>query len=176
MARRMKELIVKHLDRRFSGVADAVIVDISRLDAEANRTIRKELRQSGISVNVVKNSLARRVFSARGIELPDECLSGPTAFLTGGTDAITTSKAIADWRKKNKKEITFKGGLLEGEVLGPSEAERLVTMPSVLEARQMVVSLIAAPLSQLVGVMQSILAGVPGVLQAIADKKKEEGE
>ena len=79
-------------------------------------------------------------------------------------------------RKKTKKKIPIKGGLLEGDVLGPAEAEKLVDMPSVQETQQMLVSVIAAPLSQMVGVTNNILADIPGVLQAIADKKKEEGE
>jgi large subunit ribosomal protein L10 len=172
----MKELIVRHLDQRLGGIEDTVVVDISRLDAESNRAIRRELRKSGISVNVVKNSLAKRVFSARGLDFPAEVLTGPTAFLVGGADAIATSKVVADWRKKNKKEIQFKGGLIEGVILGPAEAERLTKMPGVRETRQMLVSVLAAPLSQFVGVLQSILAGVPGVLQAIAEKQKKEGE
>jgi large subunit ribosomal protein L10 len=176
MARRMKEMVIDHLGRRFGEVDHAVMVDFSKLTGEENRMCRIEMRKAGISVNVVKNSLVRRVFAARGLELPEGTLSGPTAVLVGGTDAITTSKAIAAWRKKNKKEIPLKGGLLDGAVLGPVEAERLTTMPSVRETHQMLVSVVAAPLSQFVGVMQSILAGVPGVLQAIADKKKEEGE
>ncbi len=176
MARRMKELITRDLGRRFGGVGDAVLVDISRLNAEDTHAYRTELRRAGITVSVVKNSLARRVFAAHGVSIPEESLSGPTAVLVGGEHVITTSKLVADWRKKNKKEIKFKGGLLDGEVLGPAEAERLTTMPSVHDIHQMLVSVVAAPLIQLVGVTQSILAGVPGVLQAIADKQKEEGE
>ena len=176
MARRLKLLITKDLDRRLGDVTNAVMCDISRLDAESNRACRDELRKAGISLNVVKNSLARRVLADRGLEFPAESLSGPTAILTSQDDAISTSKVIHDWRKKNKKNITLKGGLLEGEVLGPAEAEKLVDMPSAQETRQMLVSVIAAPLSQLVGVTNNILTGVPMALNAIADKKKEEGE
>lgn len=176
MARRMKEMIIDDLDRRFGGVGHALMVDFSKLDGEDNRMCRRELRKAGISVNVVKNSLAKRVFAARGLRIADQSLSGPTAILIGGEDAIATSKAVADWRKKNKKEIPFKGGLLDGAVIGPADAEKLVNMPSVRETHQMLVSVVAGPLSQFVGVLHSILAGVPGALQAIADKKKEEGE
>ena len=176
MARRLKELITRDLESRLDGVTNALMVDLSRLTAEETRDYRTVLRQAGISVNVVKNSLVRRVLGARGFEFPAAALEGPTAVLVGGEDAITTSKLVAEWRRKNKKEMPIKGGLLEGETLGPAAAEQLVNMPSAQETRAMLVSVIAAPLSQLVGVAQSILAGVPGVLQAIADERKEEGE
>ena len=61
MARRIKELITRDLDRRFAGIEHAVMVDMSRLSGEDNRSYRTVLREAGISVNVVKNSLARRV-------------------------------------------------------------------------------------------------------------------
>jgi large subunit ribosomal protein L10 len=176
MARRLKELITKDLDQRLGDVSNALMCDISRLSAEENRAYRVELRKVGITVNVVKNSLARRVFAGQGLEFPRESFAGPTAILISQDDVIGTSKVVHDWRKKNKKEIPLKGGLLEGEVLGPSEAEQLVNMPSVLDTRQMLVSVIAAPLSQMVGITNNILVGVPAVLNAIVDKKKEEGE
>lgn len=176
MARRMKEMIVTDLERRVGDVEHAVLVDISRLTAEENRNCRAEFRKSGVSVNVVKNSLVRRVFAERGIQFPDEVLAGPTAIITDNKDAIGVSKLVADWRKKNKKEMPLKGGLLEGDALGAAEAEQLVMMPSVQETHQMLVSAIAGPLTQLVGITYNILANIPGVLNAIADKKKEEGE
>ena len=176
MARRLKEMIVRDLERHIGGMKNVVLMDISTLNAEDNLDYRNTLRKEGISVNVIKNSLARRVFAEEGFDFPEESFSGPTAILISEGDSITTSKVVQEWRKKTKKKIPIKGGLLEGDVLGPAEAEKLIDMPSVQETQQMLVSVIAAPLSQMVGVTNNILADIPGVLQAIADKKKEEGE
>jgi len=175
MARRLKEMIVRDLEDFLGGVRNAVMVDISTLNAEDNLDYRNLLRKEGVTVNVVKNSLARRVLAGQGYDFPEESLSGPTAILTSEGDAITTSKLVADWRKSKKMKVPLKGGLLEGEVLGPEDAEKLIDMPSVQETQQMLVSVIAAPLSELVGITNNILSGVPAVVQSIADKKKEEG-
>ena len=176
MARRLKEMIVRDLEGYLAGVKNAVMMDISRLNAEDNLDYRNSLRKEGISVNVVKNSLARRVFSAQGYDFPAESFTGPTAILTSEGDAITTSKLVADWRKSKKKKMPLKGGLLEGDVLGPAEAEKLIDMPSVQQTQQMLVSAIAGPLTAMVGIANNILADVPRALQAVADKNKEEGE
>jgi large subunit ribosomal protein L10 len=178
MARRLKEMIVRDLESYLTGVTNAVMVDISMLNAEDSLDYRNTLRKEGISVNVVKNSLARKVLSAQGYDFPETAFSGPTAILTSTGDAITTTKLVAEWRKKKKRKnsIKIKGGLLEGDILGPEEAEKLIDMPSVQQIHQMLVSAIAGPLTQLVGITDSILANVPRALQAIADKKKEEGE
>ncbi|MFQ5654235.1 MAG: 50S ribosomal protein L10 [Planctomycetota bacterium] len=176
MARRVKELIQHDLTRRFSQVAEAVIIDFGGLSAEDAGEFRNHMRASGASVNVVKNTLFSRVLTERGLELPLKTLQGPTAIVHGADDAISASKLVADWRKKNRKKLPLKGGILGGRPLGPSEAERLTKMPSGLEVRQMVVSAVAGPLSALVGITRNLLGDLPAVVQAIADKKEKEGE
>lgn len=176
MSKRLKQLIVQQLTAELGEVEEAVLLDYGGLTAEESVGFRSTLREAGISVNVVKNTLARRVFLDRGIEVPDSWFEGPTAVASGGENAVVTSKALDDWRKANKKEMKFRGGLLAGEPLDSAAAEKLAKMPSPEELKGMVVSLVASPLIDTVSVVNNILAGMPLVLQAIADKKKEEGE
>ncbi|MGE3163339.1 MAG: 50S ribosomal protein L10 [Planctomycetota bacterium] len=176
MSKKLKGLISRDLSSRFSGLEDAVLFDVGGLNAEDSLAFRRQLRDVGLTVNVVKNTLARRMFVDRGIAVPPEWFSGPTAIAYGGQDAIATSKSLDEWRKKNKKELKFRGGLLAGKPLESAAAEQLIRMPGVAEAKGMVVSLIASPLTGAVTVLNNILATLPNVLQAIADKKKEEGE
>lgn len=176
MARRLKVMMADQLRQRLDNAGDLLLVDFSGLNSDEDFTARKELRTEGLTVGVVKNSILRRVFADRGNEFPEETYAGPLALVLGETDAITASKSIAGWRKKNGKVMALKGGMLEGEALGPAEAEQLVKMPSVQETRTAVVSAIAGPLTSLVAISQNLLTGVPGVLQAIADKQSKEGE
>ena len=81
---------------------------------------------------------------------------------------------MATWRKGKTGHLTLKGGVLEGQVLDAEKAEDLTRMPSVTEIKQMLVSAVAGPLTSTVGVLNSVLADLPNVLQAIADKNKEE--
>ena len=104
MSKAVKAMITNDLQTRFSDVSEAVMIEYAGLDAEEERVFRAELRQQGISVNVVKNTLIRRVFSDRGLDFGD-ALKGPTAVVWGAEDAVTASKAVADWRKKNGKEL-----------------------------------------------------------------------
>ncbi len=176
MARRLKVMIADQLRQRLDDAGDLLLVDFSGLNSDEDYSARNELRSEGLSVGVVKNSILRRVLDEKGAEFPQESFSGPVALVIGDADAITASKCIAGWRKKNGKTMALKGGMLEGEVLGPSDAEKLVKMPSVQETRAAVVSAIAGPLTSLVAITQNLLTGVPGVLQAIADKQSKEGE
>ncbi len=172
MSKLLKRLIVDEFDKRFGEIEDAVIIGCPGLTAEEDGDFRKTLRDAGASVSVVKNTLARHVFSKRGCEFDEGCFQGPTAIVYG-VDAVSTSKILADWRKKNKKQVPFKGGLLQGEALSGNQAEGLTDLPSVEEIKQMLVSAVAGPLTSMVGITSNILSGVPAVLQAIADKQSE---
>lgn len=172
MSKAVKEMITKELGTRFADVNEAVMIEYAGLDAELEREFRADLREQGISVNVVKNTLIKRMFSERGVEFGD-VFKGPTAVVWGAEDAVTASKAVADWRKKHKKELRIKAGILEGEPLGTEEAEKLTKMPSAQDLRQMVVSAIAGPLTGTVSVLSNTLSAIPQVIQAIADKQKE---
>lgn len=176
MARRLKVMMADQLRQRLDEAGDLLLVDFSGLNSEEDFVARKELRADGLAIGVVKNSILRRVLEEKGTEFPAETYAGPVALVLGDTDAITASKSIAGWRKKNGKVMALKGGMLEGEVLGPTEAEKLVKMPSVQETRAAVVSAIAGPLTSLVAITQNLLTGLPGVVQAIVDKKSKEGE
>lgn len=176
MSRKVKELIASDLQNRFGAVDDAVIIGCSGLNAEDSLAFRNAAREGGAKIGVVKNKLARRLFSERGLTFDEACFQGPTAIVYGNDDALSASKLIADWRKQNKKKIPLKGGLLAGESLTAKEAEGLTDLPSVLEIKQMVVSAVAGPLTSIVGITNNILGDVTGVLQAIVDKKNEEGE
>ncbi|MEE8141638.1 MAG: 50S ribosomal protein L10, partial [Planctomycetota bacterium] len=172
MSKRIKQIIAADMTQRYESLDEAVLIDFSGLTAEESRAFRATLRQSGFSLNVIKNTIARRVFLGRGIEFTGASLVGPTAVIWGETDALSASKAVAAWRKKNRKPLALKGGLMEGRTLTPQEAEGLTKMPSVQELKQMLVNVVAGPLIGVVGVTGQILGGLPNVLKAIADKKE----
>ena len=176
MARRLKVMMSEQLLQRLDDAGDLLLVDFSGLNSHQDFEVRNELRSEGLSVNVVKNSILKRVMTDKGTEFPEETYLGPLALVLGDTDAITASKSIAAWRKKNRKKMPLRGGVFEGEILGPVEAENLTKMLSIEETCAAVVSAIAGPLTGLVAITQNLLTGIPGVLQAIADKKNEEGE
>lgn len=176
MARRLKVMMTQQLSNRLDDSGDVLLVDFSGLNSSEDFGARSKLREVGLNVNVVKNSLLRRVLTESGREFPDETFAGPVALIKGDLDAISASKTIAGMRKELGKKLPIKGGVLEGSILGPDEAEKLTKMPSVQETQAAVVSAIAGPLTGLVAITQNLLTGIPGVVQAIADKRKEEGE
>jgi large subunit ribosomal protein L10 len=169
MAKELKTIIYKHLERRFGDLDGCVLVDFRGLNSEQTLDLRGVLRKSGVLFNVVQNRLARRLFKEKGAPEDFQALfKGPTAILFGSDGAITASKAIAQWRKKNKNAAALKGGFFGGKALSPAEVERLATLPDVPTLRSSIASLFLSPLSSLAQAAAALLGHFPGCVKAHA--------
>ena len=60
MSKYVKDLVTRDIKGGLDGVADAVLVTYTGLDANSTNDLRGELDKKGISLMLVKNSLARR--------------------------------------------------------------------------------------------------------------------
>ena len=62
MSKYVKNLVVQDLKRRLDGVDDAVLVNVVGMEANETVVLRKQFRDKGIGLLVVKNSLAKRAY------------------------------------------------------------------------------------------------------------------
>src|SRR5262249_45492163 len=76
MSKYVKELMMDQLRADLDGSRSLLIVDLKGLDSNAEHQFRRDLRRKSIRLRVLKNSLARRVFSDLG-------MGGLSQFLEG---------------------------------------------------------------------------------------------
>lgn len=173
MSKFVKELQLKNLRNQFDGVTDLLVVNVIGLDAMTNHQLRMDLRKKGIHLEVVKNTLAKRVLSERGLEVSKKSLSGTSAVAWGGEGIVELAKEITDWAKKIAK-LEIKGGSVSGQAVDAVGVERLSKLPSRLEILGKIASLATAPAGRVV-----MLANAPGralasQIKSIAEPKEEE--
>ena len=168
MPSRMKELMVEELKSRYAPAENLFFIDYRGLDAQEAYELRKELRSQGISLTVVKNSLAVRALSETGKSQAERFLDGPTAIMTGGDPVAVARAAVASGKKH--KVIEVRGGLIEGKVLGAREVTDLSRLPSRPEMLGIVVSAMTGTGAKLVS---AILAPAGRLAGAIEAKTKE---
>ncbi|MES1227539.1 MAG: 50S ribosomal protein L10, partial [Armatimonadota bacterium] len=82
------------------------------------------------------------------------------------------AKALLDYAKTNKK-FTVKGGLIGGRAFTAKDVEAFAALPSKEVLIAQVIGAIAAPLSNLVGVIEALYADPIRVIGAVADKVAE---
>ena len=148
--------------------------------------MRRRLREAGIEVQVVKNTLLRLAANESG--QPDllEIVEGPTALAISYGDAIEAAKALTGYAQGAPAGFGLRGGFMDGRVLSARDIRDLVRVPPrlVLIAQFMghmqsplagFVGLLDAPLRELSLLMQSLLSELPGLVEARARQMEAAG-
>jgi large subunit ribosomal protein L10 len=146
-----------------------IFTDYRGLTVGEMQELRRSLRAVGAEFHVVKNTLFRRAVGEDIAKMPDELHNGTTATVFIFAEQPACAKAVATFSKAHAA-LQIKGGFIEGRALTAKEIDELSKLPSRHELLSMIVGLVAAPMSQVVGTIQEILAAPIRVIDAIAEK------
>jgi large subunit ribosomal protein L10 len=181
MSKVIKQMEMSSLAQSFQGVRDLVVLSVKGLSGQADHGLRMALRKKNIRLQVVKNSLTRRVFHEMGLRIADDSpyWLGPTTMAWGTESAGELGRAI-DAELKNPKlaaaykdKVAIKGGIVDGQAI---DFNTMKAMPTRAEAIAGVLAAIMGPYNAIVGCLTSPGGQVAGQIQSIAEKaeKKEE--
>ncbi|NOV00514.1 50S ribosomal protein L10 [Paenibacillus planticolens] len=159
-----KQLAVAEVTEKFKASASTIIADYRGLNVAQVTQLRKTLREAGIEFVVLKNSLARRASANAELSALDEYLTGPTAIAFSKDDLVAPAKILTEFAKKND-QLSVKGGVVEGRVVGYDQIKALAELPS----RD-------GLLSMLLSVLQAPVRNFALAVKAVAEKKEAEGQ
>jgi large subunit ribosomal protein L10 len=152
---------------------EAVITDVTSLAAKAQTLgvaeyrgitvadmtkLRSAARSNGVTLSVLKITLARRAVAGSAVEVLSDQMTGPLIY-GFSVDAVAAAKVVAEFSKTNDK-LVIRGGAFGGKVLDVNGVKQLASIPS----KEVL-------LAQLLGLMQSPISRTARVLAALADKK-----
>ena len=177
MSKEVKQMEYTALERTFSGVRDLVLLSPAKIDSGTDYNFRKQLREKRVRVQMVKNSLVRRVFEAQGVKLDDKVWTGTTLVAWGADSIKDLSKAvdglIKDIEKKDPKQkdkLKVKTAVADGQPVAMAKA---MTMPTRLEAIGEVIAAMLGAVSEVAGGLTGPAAQVASQIATIADRKEE---
>ena len=154
---------------------EAVVTEVSALAAQAQTLVmaeyrgitvadmikfRANARSQGVSLSVLKNTLARRAVAGTAFESVADQMTGPLIY-GFSTDAVAAAKVVADFAKTNDK-LVIRGGAFAGKALDVNGVKQLASIPS----KEVL-------LAQLCGLLMSPMSRTAVVLCALAAKKGE---
>ena len=127
------------------------------LTVEHLNKLRREAREKGVYLHVLKNTLARRAVAGTPFEVASESMAGPLIY-GFSEDAVGAAKVIADFAKTNDKLVII-GGAYAGKSLDANGVKALAAIPS----REVLIS-------QIAGLLKSPIQRFAAVLAALAEK------
>ncbi len=167
-----KKAIVAEVSEVAQSALSAVIADYRGLTVGQMTTLRKQAREGGVYLKVVRNTLARRAVEGTDFECMQEALVGPTVLAFSQEDPGAAARLIKDFAKENA-ELEVKALSISGQLLGAEQIDVLAKMPTLDQARAMLMSVMIAPVTKLARTLNEFPGSITRVMAAVADEKKK---
>ncbi len=152
MSKLVKRLVTRDIVSRLGGVQDAVVVNVIGMEANDNYALRKTLREQGLSMLVVKQSLAARATEGSSLRAAFGELAGSIAVVWGGEDFVSLAKSVTTLEKCAKfPKFEIKGGVMDGDPLSAEKVKAISKWPNRQEQIALLVGQILSPATNLVG-------------------------
>jgi large subunit ribosomal protein L10 len=177
MLKEQKERVVEQLAQRLRDSETFMVADYRGLTMPEIDELRTRLLEAGARFTVVKNTLTRRAAEAAGKEDVLELIDGPTAiaFLEAEGDPVAVAKVLSETSRAHDV-LVIRGGVLEGALVGDAEIKRLATLPPADVLRAQLAGAVVSPLTTVVGLFAAPMRDLVGVLEARIRQLEEQGE
>ena len=155
-----KQVVIDEVSALAAKAQTLVMAEYRGITVAALTQLRVAARSQGVSLSVLKNTLARRAVAGTGFEAGVDQMTGPLIY-GFSVDAVAAAKVVADFAKTNDK-LVIRGGVFGGKALDPNGVKALASIPS----KEVL-------LAQLCGLLKSPISRTAVVLGALAAKKSE---
>ncbi len=176
MINEQKKLVVDEFVQVF-GESGFYLLDFKGLNVAEVTELRNKLRNSNVSMRVVKNTLALRALNEAGIldDTLTDYFNGPTSIVWSKDDPIMPVKVMLDFLK-NVNKGTIKCGYVDGLLVKENEIERLAKMPGKQEHYAMIASALNNPIVKFARVLNATPQKFVRTLDALREKKEKDGQ
>ena len=155
-----KEAVIAEVTSLATQAQTLVMAEYRGITVADMTKLRSQARSSGVTLSVLKNTLARRAVAGSRFEVVADQMTGPLIY-GFSVDAVAAANVVADFAKTNDK-LVIRGGAISGKVLDVNGVKQLANIPS----KEVL-------LSQLCGLLMSPVSRTAVVLGALAAKKGE---
>ncbi len=171
MDRATKTEQIAILGEVFKTTKVVVVAHYSGLTVSQMQILRRQMKQSGATVKVAKNRLAKIALEGSDVASIATLLKGPALIAYSG-DPIAAPKAAVEFAKTHEQFVIL-GGAMGKTSLDPNGIKALAALPSLDELRGKIVGLIVAPATKIAQVVNAPAAKLARVVQAYSAKSDD---
>ncbi|GAB3479111.1 50S ribosomal protein L10 [Marinomonas epiphytica] len=157
-----KKAIVAEVSDAAKTALSAVVADSRGVTVGSMTALRKEAREAGVYVRVVRNTLARRAVEGTDFECLKESFVGPTLIAFSNEHPGAAARLLKSFAK-DQDNFEVKALAFNGELIAAGDIDRLATLPTYEEA-----------IAKLMSVIQGATSKFVRTLAAVRDQKEQE--
>ena len=167
-----KKQIVSEVNKAASGALSAVLADYRGVDVADMTALRKNARENKVYLRVVRNTLLKKAVAGTKLECIREVLTGPTILALSQEDPGAPARVLKDFAKEND-EFEIKALSIGGKLMEAAQIDVLAKLPTLDQARSILMSVILAPVTKLARTMNEVPSKVTRTVAAVRDQKQE---
>ena len=167
-----KQAIVAEVNETASQALSAVMADYRGVSVDDMTALRKQAREAGVQVRVIRNTLARRAFEGPEYECMNEVMLGPNILAFSLEDPGAGARVFKDFAKENE-DFEIKALSVGGKLLPADQIDALAKLPTRDEAIAMLMAVMQAPITKLARTLNDVPGKVTRVVAAVRDQKQE---
>ncbi len=171
LTKNKKNEVVDEVAELLSASRMTVVTAFQGTTVKALQELRREAKQNGTTLKVVKNRLVIKALQNNETlkDVDTSALNGMLLYAFNSQDEAAPAQVLANFAKK-QPTLQFMGAIsADGTFIAADDVKALAALPSKDQLRGILVGTIAAPLSGFVNVMAGNVRGVLNVLNARAE-------
>jgi large subunit ribosomal protein L10 len=166
-----KRQIVAEVNEIAASALSAVVADYRGLTVAEMTEMRSKARESGVYVRVVRNTLAKRAVEGTEYACLDEAFVGPTLLAFSQGDPGSAARLLKNYAKEHQA-LEVKALAIGGELLGADQIDRVATLPTLDEARAMLLAVMQAPVIKFMRTLNEVPTKLVRAVAAVRDQKQ----
>ncbi|MFZ4077490.1 MAG: 50S ribosomal protein L10 [Legionellaceae bacterium] len=165
-----KKNIVAEVSRIAEKAISVVAANYAGLTVAQMTDLRQSARRSGVRVQVVRNTLARRAFEGTSFACMNEALVGPLVLAFSVSDPGAAARLMKEFSKKFEK-LSVKALSIDGKFYLANDLDRLASLPTRDEAIAQLMGVMKAPVEKFVRTLAAPHAKLVRTFAALRDQK-----
>jgi len=167
--REEKAAVVDEVGAQVATAQAIIVAEYRGLEVGSITALRKQARESGVYLRVLKNTLARRAVAGTPFEGLTDKMVGPLIYGIS-KDPVSAAKVLSDFAKSNDK-LSVKAGSMAHFVMDANGVKALASMPSREELLSTLMATMQAPVAKFVRTLNEVPGKFVRTVAALRDER-----
>ena len=158
--RKEKQLLLDEIIDHLNKVPSFIFTSYQGINPNLAHDLRMSMIEAGGFFQVVKKRVFLKAVEKIALRMDSNSLQGHIGIVYAVRDVIETTKALYQFIKTHKGCIEVVGGICEGKAYSPQDFKEISTISNLDQLRAEFLSVLTAPTSELLGIIEALLRGV----------------